>query len=86
MHYNRPMSIQNEAIEYHSKLKAADLKLGPVLTSAQIDASTWSRWRNGKGARVEKWRAFTSAAETALAAKSASAANQSGQSSQGRAA
>lgn len=89
MHYTIRMSIKDAANSYHLRLKAAGLKLGPVLSSAKIDASTWSRWRNGSGARMDKWFSFTDAAESALAeaaARPKAGADQSGSLQQERAA
>ena len=81
------MALPDEATEYQRNLKLARITLTSVLSTAEIDASTWSRWRRGKvSPRLDNWRAFTSAAESALAAKSASGADQSGSGSQDRAA
>lgn len=57
--------IPAEITDLEARLKLARVPLARMFRKAEIDRSTWSRWRGGKGGPTEKkWRAVLAAVET----------------------
>jgi len=54
-------------LEIENRLKDAGLKLNAVLLAADVDRSTWTRWKMGKYVPTpEKWQSVEHAVREAL--------------------
>lgn len=64
------MQLQTEIHSIEARLRAFRIPLADFLTEANIDRSTWGRWRSGSfGPRLNNWNAAKDAVERVIAAK-----------------
>lgn len=63
------MTLAIEIRTLEASLKAAGLQVDPILKIAEVDRSTWTRWKSGavKGARYDTFARVRTAADAALA-------------------
>lgn len=51
------MSAQITLQQIEQRLRKAEVRIAAVLSAAEIDRSTWSRWRAGKTQpRLDRWQ------------------------------
>jgi hypothetical protein len=64
------MSLEREVEEIEATLSKAGVPLDVVLAKADVNRSTWTRWKNGtvKGARYDTWSKVKEAAAEAVGA------------------
>lgn len=61
------MNLRPDILQIEAKLKAAGIPLRELLSAAEIDRSTWTRWRAGtNGATLTNWNAVQGAADRLL--------------------
>lgn len=65
------MSLSAEIADLERSLREADVPLDGVITSAGINRSTWTRWKNGsvQGARYDAIARVRAAADAAIKSK-----------------
>lgn len=58
---------RDHVLELEQRLKDGNVNIGEVLAEAQIDRSTWTRWKQGRFAPgMDKWLRVTSVAQKRL--------------------
>lgn len=73
------MTIPAEINLLEARLKLARVPLARMFRKADIDRSTWSRWRRGKvDPTVSNWRAVLAAVETLTEPEPAAAGDKGG--------
>ena len=71
----RRMALIDEIAVIESRLAASRIPLGRLFREAEVDRSTWSRWRSGAtGPRLSKWLAVKAAVERLLGSGEGAAA------------
>ncbi len=70
MRIMRSMDIPAEAKSLEVRVKEAGLRIQPILDEAQLDRSTWTRWKQGAlTPRLDTWMAVQTAANNALSTR-----------------
>lgn len=61
------MHIPSEVLAIEGRLKAAGVPVQSLLEAAEVDRSTWTRWKSGSfQPRLSKWFDVAAAAERLL--------------------
>ncbi len=66
---------KDHVVELESRLKLGGVKVHDVLVAANLDRSTWTRWKQGKlTPRMDSWMRVSAEAEARLAVSQSEAA------------